>query len=119
MKRGPILFISVGMGIATLAFLATPAPACACIETSPAAKYWVACSVSVAKKNGEANFYENYLVARRDNKKLLPATPARFSKLEEKIVKTCGTYQQARRKDLDAGWASYHVPADFIEARWH
>ncbi len=79
----------------------------------------MACSVAVAKKHGEADFYENYLVARRDNKKLLPTTPARFAKLEREIVKACGSYDQARRKDLNAGWASYHVPEDFIEARWH
>ncbi|HRE33754.1 MAG TPA: hypothetical protein PK217_01635 [Sphingopyxis terrae] len=119
MKRAQLFALPVIAGSLAIVFLATPAPACGCIETSAAAKKWVACSFSVAEKHGESRFYENYLVARRDNKKLLPTAPARFSKLEQKIVKSCGSYEQARQKDLKAGWASHHVPKDFIEARWH
>ena len=109
--------------LSVLVFLAVspsmPTAACGCIETSPRAKKWMACSFNVAEKNGQTKFYENYLVARRDNLKLLPATPKRFSALEAKITKTCGTYNSARQGDLSDGWDEMHVPANFVEARWH
>jgi hypothetical protein len=109
--------------LSVLAFLAlapsVPTAACGCIETSPSAKNWTKCSAQVAATARQSKFYENYLIARRDNLRLLPQTPARFAVLEKKIVKTCGRYQDARQRDLKAGWEKMHVPDDFVEARWH
>jgi hypothetical protein len=109
--------------LSVLAFLAVlpsiPTAACGCIETSTEAAKWRTCSLAVAKAHGEERFYNNYIEARAYKLKLLPTTPARFSKLNEKFVKKCGNYADARRRDLKAGWSKYQVPENSVELMWH
>jgi hypothetical protein len=109
--------------LSVLAFFAVapsmPTAACGCIETSPEVKKWVSCSFGVAKKNRQSKFYENYLIARRDDLKLLSTTPKRFSALETKIVKTCGPYEKARQRDLKAGYHEGNAPDNFVDAVWN
>ena len=109
--------------LSLLAFLAVmpsvPTAACGCIETSAEAAKWRKCSLAVAKANGEGRFYENYLHARRDELKLLPTAPSRFSKLNAKFVKKCGRYEDARQRDLKAGWDKIQVPENSFELMFH
>lgn len=109
--------------LSVLAFLvvlpSVPTAACGCIETSTEAAKWRSCSFAVAKANGEEKFYNNYIEARAYKLTLLPATPARFSKLNAKFVKKCGKYEDARQRDLKAGWYKHQVPENSVELMWH
>lgn len=109
--------------VSILAFLAVwpsvQTSACGCIETSPAAAKWRTCSLAVAKANGQSQFYDNYINARLNNLRLLPTTPARFDKLNAKFVKACGKYENARQRDIKAGYDRDQIPDNSIELMWH
>lgn len=93
-------------------------PAYACLEVSPTVRAWAQCAYEVTFQSNDHRFMKSMAEAKWLEKKLKNTSQERWSEVEERIVKVCGPFADARAKDLDDGKdvGSMYVPKDQFEA---
>ena len=103
---------------ALAAAFAVAVPAQACLKVSPHARSWVQCAYKVSHKTSDHKFMKNFADAKVSEDELLSTAQPRWDKLEKSIVKVCGRYSNAAKKDgplgsrVSVNSSSGYVPKD-------